>query len=644
MKKILYILGMVLLSGLLVIGFYAVGTVLKVKGFNGTPLFYAFLLLALALYVLPIILFKIVKKNIRISSKGLRRWMQASLFYEIAIFSLLIAIACFAGASPNTYTGVPLLFVGYGIYCFLSAAFMNFDAITEGEEVEEENYPVLFRIARHALDSVGFVDDRDIRIYFRINFAVSCVIMDSEVRILLGTHLPAILNEYELEAIITAELGLTKTNSPTVDVKIRQQLAHWQIAFQNDITLSPNFFLLLPVKIISAKAESFLLSLTKEDETIRCRTIGQYGIPDDYIGAYAKMLAYDLFLYSPGHRNPYAGEQPPRDFQECLVNEFRAFLSVPMPLFRNAILHHRPFEDALSLEERMEILSVTTFSIAHENLTATYTEESDRILKIGNEQFADDFSDHYEKLHREHYLIPQECIEHYHTLKSQGETVSEAELLEVVSALRCIGAHESAEAILDSLLKEKPQHALAAEGKGQFLLERYDPAGIEYLSLAMEENYFSAERNMRSIVNFYRRVGDIDKECEALRRLEEIIGGETTRQKIFHDLNRPNDFTAPPLSSQILNLVTEEIQKQMKNLFEYAYILGINEPSLKDITYVIIKVKAEASPTEIAYAMKRLFLFFDNRNEWFYLLPLEEKPIVDTLAGEIEGIHIIRAP
>ncbi len=641
MRKAFYTLGMALLAGLLVIGAFAVGTVLKATGYNGTVLSTVLMGIITALYAISFLFTFFRKQPAKLFSPELKKQMTVSLVYQIFLFLLLLASTFFCGTSHGSVPTVFLLFVAYHIYSYLSTAFMTFDAMTEGEEANENAYPEIYRIARRAAQSAAMPEALEIRIFFRANFSVSCVQFDKELRILLGTHLPAIMNDYELEAVITSELGLILGGSPNVDVALRRRITHWQASVKNDVMFLPNFFTAYPAMQIAAKAERYFLACSGEDEMRRLEAVRRYGIPSDYIGAYAKMIAYDLFLYTPCRKNPYEGEQPPQDFQECLMREYREFLATPMPLFRDAVLHHTPYEEAISLHHRMEFLDSNAFSVERTVLNDAYLDEGERILKIGNEDFADEFAERYNRQRREHYLTPKAITEQYDTRVLAGEEPTDTETIEVVSALRAIGKPARAEALLDALLAKDPSHALASEGKGQFLLERYDPEGIRYLEAAMRENGFSEERNLHLIRSFYQRVGDWEKEQAMAKRDDSAREREINRSQVFHNLTRAEDFKAPPLPQEVIEAVASEIRKQIGEHLAMAYLVGCHEEALKGITYLAVKTKSPPSSPKVSLAMKRLFLYLDNRSELFCLIHLEDKPMLESLVSEIDGIIIV---
>lgn len=642
MRKIFYVIGMVLLTALLVIGIFAAGVAWKATGFDGTVIYTVLSWIVVILYGIAFFLAVHKKKSPKISSIKLTTLLRLSLIYQIFLFVLHLATVLFSGTARNSPSGFVIAFIGYHVYSYLSSAFMTFDAMTEGEEIDENAYPAIFEASSRAVQAAGLSNGLSIRIFFRSNFAVSAVRFDNELRILLGTHLPAIMNNYELEAIITAELGLLLNNSPNVDVALRRRISHWQASVKNDVMFFPNLFAAYPAMKIATQAERYFLSGATEDETRRLEAVKQHGIPSDYVGAYAKMIAYDLFLYAPSRMNPYEGEQPPRDFQSCLIREYLDFIKTPMPLFKDAVRHHAPYEEAIPLRLRMEALGAQDFSLERTSWNPVFDEESERISKIGNEDFAEDFKERYAARRKEHYLTPKAVTQQYDARLQAGETPTEAETIEAVSAFRAIGDPDRAEAMLDALLKQDPNHALASEGKGQFLLERYDPAGIAYLEAAMRENGFSEERNLHMIRSFYRKVGDIEKEQAMAARDDAAGEREKRRYQDFSSLTRAEDFKAPPLSAEILEEVTQEIRRQIGEHLDTAYLVGCHGQTLDGITYLAIKTTTPAKSPTVALAMKRLFLYLDNRSELFCLIHLEDKPILETLASDIDGIVIVK--
>ena len=642
LRKIFYILGMALLSGLLIFGLFALGTICRTIGFDAATIGSIVSTAILILYGVCFFRSVFLKKSPKPQHLPLGSQLRLSLFGQVLVFVLLLASAFLIGASNDNPPTVFLAFILYHVYCYLSTVFMTFDALTEGEEIDESAYPALFDVAKRAMQAVGLPNNLRIRLFFRANFAVSAIKFDDEMRLLLGTHLPAILNDYELEAAITSELGLLLDGSPNVDVSLRRRVSHWQAAIKNDVMCFPNFFVAHAAMAITWNAERHFLSCVAEDENCRLRAAKNYGIHSDSVNAYAKMIAYDLFLYAPSRRNPYEGDLPPGDFQESLIQEYRSFIASPMPRFRDAVLHHTPHDEAIPLARRMEFLSIEDFSVIRTLWNDAYEAESERILKIGNEDFATEFEENYEARRQQHFLIPKAVTEQYEARLAAGITPTDPETLEAVSAFRAIGEPDRGEALLDTLLERDPHHALASEGKGQFLLERYDPQGIRYLEIAMQQNRFSEERNIKQIRHFYQKIGDGEKAQAVSLRVDEVYQREHHRQRSFESLSRADDFCTPPLSPDVLHEVIEEIRHQIGDHLHTAYIVGCREESLSDITYLVIKTQTPPSSPSVITAMKRLFLYLDNRVELFCLIYLEDKPIIDILSPAIEGIVIVK--
>jgi hypothetical protein len=144
------------------------------------------------------------------------------------------------------------------------------------------------------------------------------------------------------------------------------------------------------------------------------------------------------------------------------------------------------------------------------------------------------------------------------------------------------------------------------------------------------------------IRSFYRKVGDIEKENAMAERDDAAGEREKRRYESFSALTRAEDFTAPPLSAETLEEVAEEIRRQIGEHLDTAYLVGCRCESLEGITYLAIKTITPAKSSKVALAMKRLFLYLDNRSELFCLIHLEDKPILESLSSDIDGIVIVK--
>ena len=258
------------------------------------------LIIALCAVFTISLLFSFNTKNMPASKLSLKTVFVLSYFYSAIIFLMLTAALFLCGLSYKVIPAVHFiftLFAAYMIYRFIHAATIRLEAATDCVELDKNEYTKLFEIAGNAASAIGITEK--IRIFVQIGFPPSATSIDSETRIIIGTHIPALLTEYELEAMLIAEMGLIKYRSPSVDTNLKKKYTHWQFAYNSETDIFPNFFLIFPFRFIESKILSMLEKAGECDDQVKNDAIIRFGIPTDYLNGIAKLTQYNIFLKKP---------------------------------------------------------------------------------------------------------------------------------------------------------------------------------------------------------------------------------------------------------------------------------------------------------------------------------------------------------
>lgn len=251
-----------LFSGLI----YFFGIYLSRNGYSVESLTDILIVILCAVFTISF-LFSFNTKNILAPKLSLKTVFALSYFYYAILFLTFAVTLFLCGLSYQLMPAVHFLFslfAAYMIYRFIYAATIRLEAVTDCVELDQNEYVKLFEIARNAASAIGI--NEKIRIFVQMGFPLSATSIDGEMRIIIGTHIPALLTEYELEAMLTAEMGLIKYNSLSVDTDLKKKYTHWQLAFNSETDIFPNFFLIFPFRLIESKILAMLEKAEDCDE------------------------------------------------------------------------------------------------------------------------------------------------------------------------------------------------------------------------------------------------------------------------------------------------------------------------------------------------------------------------------------------
>ncbi len=360
LHKIMISAAALLLSALL----YGGGVYAALRGIAVKGVTDALIVLLCGLFAASLLVY-MRRKELPPPKMPIRRLMSICRIVAVLEFALLLVTLFFCGLSYRELPLIHLLFAIFSVYMigrFLIAATIRLEASTDCAELGEESCLTLFQIARRAAGAVGLTSPS--ALYSQIAAAPAALSVEGELRIIIGSHIPSLLSEYELEAMLIAELGLIRGGSESVNVSLKKRAAHWQVALEGSRSLFPNFFLVLPFRMIDSALTEALRRAEQTDEQLRIDAVMHFGIPSDYANAVAKLTAYQLYLKHPSVPNLFETEEPPRDPEERLLEAYRR---IGHPLLRragrSAVLNTTEGGFRMPLAEKLRLLRLDDFSL-----------------------------------------------------------------------------------------------------------------------------------------------------------------------------------------------------------------------------------------------------------------------------------------
>ncbi|MBQ7124762.1 MAG: hypothetical protein IJO00_00230 [Clostridia bacterium] len=612
------------------------------KGYLFLEYIAVFLITFLAAFNCVAMKFARKKTNIKPPKFSLKKVFLLAKIYSVVIFLLLLFSLFFSGI---LWYELPLVsslfavFAVYMIYRFLFAATMTLEAASDCRELDRESYTKLYEIAENAVKSIGLKGN--IRLFSQWGFQPSATTIDNEIRIIFGTHIPAIVNEYELEALFVSELGLIKFGSITADSQIKKKVAHWQIAFFGGNELFPNFYLLFPYKIIEAKTIKMIKEAEEHDDNIRLDSVSKFGIPSDFINATAKLTEYEFFLKSPPTFSVFDLETPPCDFQQRLVSKFKNSPIKNYEKLNQLILNTDQCGFKMPLLEKLKILGTDGFNLSSNAISQSYIFEAESLLKLGNDDFyyyiKESFNKSREKDHIPHLKLTQK----YESDIQNGIIYNDTDRLEVALSYLAMAKPKEAEEMIDSILIDSPNMANALLEKGRLLLSRLDESGIELIINSTNYNKFIKQKAYFSIIAYYHLLGDTENKKKYLDIFEKSSEGEGAYYEEIFNISSSEDYSDTALSYEALEDIKENINNMPLEAVDLILLASRKIEDEEPVNFIFIKFSDSVSDEDIVSLMKKIHFYLDNREENYYLITDKQNEKIFHLARNSEKIITI---
>lgn len=612
-----------LFSGLI----YFFGIYLSRNGYSVESLTDILIVILCAVFTISF-LFSFNTKNISAPKLSLKTVFALSYFYYAILFLTFAVTLFLCGLSYQLMPAVHFLFslfAAYMIYRFIYAATIRLEAVTDCVELDQNEYVKLFEIARNAASAIGI--NEKIRIFVQMGFPLSATSIDGEMRIIIGTHIPALLTEYELEAMLTAEMGLIKYNSLSVDTDLKKKYTHWQLAFNSETDIFPNFFLIFPFRLIESKILAMLEKAEDCDEKLKNNAVIRFGIPTDYLNGIAKLTRYHIFLKLPPAFSLYENPAPPRDFQERLLTEYNKMVLRSDGTLKNLILNTEEGGFGTPLRKKLDFFGLKEVILDSASINQSYISEGENLLKLGNDLFADSIGGEYDKMRNIEYLLPKETTDKYESDIQTGILLEESDLLKIGIAYITISEYQSAEKIFDEILFRNPDNANACFEKGKLLLSQFNESGIAMVLKAPEQNRYITPRAYMALISYFRLIGDTenaDKYCLKYRLIE--TKEEAYRSELLN-IRSANDFSPVELSLSTLSDIKAYLRTLCsENIMENVILTCRKLSNQESVNIILVKMLSGISSELKDKIFYEIFFYLDNRNENFYLISYEQYP------------------
>lgn len=617
---------------------YAVGVYLASTGFS-TGITADVLLVVFCVYYSLSVCVLLRKTPLKTPRSPIRKLFRLCLSSAVFIYLYLIASVFFIGTAYRK-AEMFLVFCVYSLCRMTYTATIKLEASSDTTGLEPDLYPELFSAAKKAAKAVGY-DGDDIQINVTGGVAVSAIEIDGGLRLLIGSQMASIVNEFELEAMMTAEIGLIRAGSVSVDAGIKKKFTHWQLAVSDGQTKLPNFLLAIQYRLIESRLISELDAAAITDNATRVQAAVCFGIPSDYLNALAKLTLFGLYIKNPPKKGYFDDTKPPRDMDERLFAGYIVFRDRYASRLDSVIRNTDEAGFDTPLSEKIPQLSENgSYDLFTEPISRAYAAEAENLLKIGNDLVSEALSVGYNVARETQYLPAKEITDRYEALISEGRKPDLFEMLRAAEAYTATGDTEKAEQLYDLILSGNPDESCACLEKGKLLLQRYDSEGIGYIDLAVKGNCFCADRAFTALSEYYRIIGEKKMSEVYSAKAAEYENSESARNDRIFAEGGPDSFVSPSQDRDAIPEICGKL-KELADGYAEEIVIAAREYGGEIYNIVFVKPLQSVPDNTKREFMHEIYLFLDSRDENFYLIDSPSVPELFASAEKSEKSVII---
>ena len=368
---------------------------------------------------------------------------------------------------------------------------------------------------------------------------------------------------------------------------------------------------------------SFAVSILKEQEADRAMTL--CGDPEDAASALILLFFHDRYEWESDAKDLpfrfYEGEEPPRDafsreakvFEDAVKERGEAWIG----MIDREILPRSSTHPTVKM--RLEALGVTSYSARRKSPGAELSAEYERIRSRIDSDLYKNSLENYSSARQEYYLEPSERIKRW---KAEGEPLVAEEYRSILDAMLKLGNREDAERLCDRAIETLPDSAAptAYLFKGGQLLRRYDPAGVDLIYKAIEENSNNIETGLLLIGQFCCYTGNSALLENYRERATELAQFKKDKYDETGILRKSDDLSAERLPDGVLEAFISYVKGFENGGIDRIYLVHKQITPDFFTSAFIIRYAEDLRPEERSKISDRIFEYLDTVSDWQYSL------------------------
>ena len=559
----------------------------------------------------------------------------------LTLFSLVIAFCIGVAYHVETFFLAFYFMPVFYFLCGLSRIHFPWPSVYFKEDqtyVSSEDFPELYALAHKAADTLHCKGNIRISILSDCNAGIAKV--GKTYSIQLGAFLLNILSKEELFTVLLHEMAHIAGSSSSS----MKELDHynWLRNDRNPNALSGlvSKFFLYPDSIYCFHYSLYQYASSLENEKMADRVMSTFGNPQCAASALLKLKYTDLFSWEKGTYDAesfYVSEEFSKNFLETEIEQFKNALSHRQEswyqLIDNEILSRNASHPTLKM--RLEILGVSNPELRLPQTSDAYAQECFKAVRFFEELSYSIHEKYYKERRKQYYLNYLDLVNAW---ESDGKPLIPEAYRDVDHALRNLGRVTEANQLCERAICELPANAshYAYFMKGCYLLHSYDPAGLNFIYHAIENNSNYIDEGLDVIGSFCCLVGrEDDLEIYRQRAIE-----LAQKQADYYDevsvLQKWDHLTGEQLPAELYEAIMQYIASIDHGHIAKIYLVRKIITNDFFTSAFVIRFEADSSEEIQEEILHKIFSYLDTCSDWqFSLFHYDE--VKDIPFDEIEN-------
>lgn len=511
-------------------------------------------------------------------------------------------------------------------------------------ELTPDEYPALNALAVRAAEKIGC--RKKIRIFGTLGCNAGICEVRTEYSVQLGMTLLTLLSEEELYAVLLHEFAHVAPGMHLA-YKVNRYSARLESTVGDSIYLSvAKQMFLLPDSIYSFEHLLYSYASSVISESNADRAMLCCGSKERVASALLKLYYSDMDEWESDTRegnNSYEHEELPHDFLRSMIAETEKHIDERRDAWneyaRVEILANNATHPTLRM--RLDALGVTDYCAGDSSKSPALDSECQKAILLLEKKIYDEISPTYAETRQRFYLDPLAKVEAW---EAAGKPLIAEEYGDIVNALLALCRINDLMELCDRAIKELPDSAAlyAYFIKGSQLLHSFDPAGIELMYHAVENNKNFIDEGMEMIGTFCCITGRKEELEHYRSRVVELAQKQHDEYDRINYIGKNDRLSAEQLPDGMLDGILAHIKAaDESNIVEKIRLVRKTVSDDFFSSMFIIEFIPDADEDALGNVMHKTFMYLDTCSDWqFSLLGYDDldinaKKAVNAIPGTV---------
>ncbi len=511
-------------------------------------------------------------------------------------------------------------------------------------ELTPDEYPALNALAVRAAEKIGC--RKKIRIFGTLGCNAGICEVRTEYSVQLGMTLLTLLSEEELYAVLLHEFAHVAPGMHLA-YKVNRYSSRLESTVGDSIYLSvAKQMFLLPDSIYSFEHLLYSYASSVISESNADRAMLCCGSKERVASALLKLYYSDMDEWESDTRegnNSYEHEELPHDFLRSMIAETEKHIDERRDAWneyaRAEILANNATHPTLRM--RLDALGVTDYCAGDSSKSPALDSECQKAILLLEKKIYDEISPTYAETRQRFYLDPLAKVEAW---EAAGKPLIAEEYGDIVNALLALCRINDLMELCDRAIKELPDSAAlyAYFIKGSQLLHSFDPAGIELMYHAVENNKNFIDDGMEMIGTFCCITGRKEELEHYRSRVVELAQKQHDEYDRINYIGKNDRLSAEQLPDGMLDGILAHIKAaDESNIVEKIRLVRKTVSDDFFSSMFIIEFIPNADEDAVGNVMHKTFMYLDTCSDWqFSLLGYDDldinaKKAVNAIPGTV---------